>query len=67
MALLRNLISGIKALLHKEERNHEIDEELQGYVEAAVDEKVRRGMRREDAERAARIEVGSAAVVRHRV
>jgi predicted permease len=67
MALLRNLINGIKALLHKEQRNREIDEELQGYVEAAVDEKVRRGMRREDAERAARIEVGSAAVVRHRV
>jgi predicted permease len=67
MALVRNLISGIRALLHKEERNHEIDEELQGYVEAAVDEKVRRGMRREDAERAARVEVGSAAVVRHRV
>src|SRR5882757_4055042 len=67
MALLRNLISGIKALLRKEQRNREIDEELQGYVEAAVDEKMRRGMRREDAERAARVEVGSAAVVRHRV
>ena len=32
-----------------------------------IAEKLRRGMRREDAERAARIEVGSAAVVRHRV
>src|SRR5882757_484193 len=67
MALLRNLISGIKALLRKEQRNREIDEELQGYVESAGDEKVRRGMRREDAERAARVEVGSAAVVRHQV
>jgi len=64
---LRNLIDGIKALLRREQRNREIDEELQGYVEAAVEEKVRRGMRREDAERAARAEVGSAAVVRHRV
>lgn len=64
---LRNLMSGIKALLRKEQRNREIDEELRGYVDAAVDDKVRRGMRREDAERAARVEVGSAAVVRHRV
>jgi predicted permease len=67
MALMRNLISGIRALLRRERRNREIDEELQGYVEAAVEEKVRRGMRREDAERAARVEAGSAAVVRHRV
>ena len=38
---------GVKALLRKEQRNREIDEELQGYVEAAVEEKVRRGMRRD--------------------
>jgi predicted permease len=65
--MLRGLLSGIKALLHKEERNREIDEELQGYVEASVEEKVRRGMPRESATLAARAEVGSAAVVRHRV
>ncbi len=65
--MLRGLLSGIKALLHKEDRNREIDEELQGYVEASVEEKVRRGMPRESAKRAARAEVGSAAVVRHRV
>ena len=53
--------------MHKEDRNREIDEELQGYVEASVEEKVRRGMPRESATRAARAEVGSAAVVRHRV
>jgi hypothetical protein len=65
--MLRGLLRGIKALLHKEDRNREIDEELQGYVEASVEEKVRRGMPRESAKRAARAEVGSAAVVRHRV
>src|SRR6201993_1292093 len=67
MPVLWNVWSGIKALLRREVRNREIDEELQGYFHAAVEEKVRRGMRREDAERAARVEVGSAAVVRHRV
>src|SRR6478752_6166119 len=65
--MLRGLLSGIKALLHKEDRNREIEEELQGYVEASVEEKVRRGIPRESATRAARAEVGSAAVVRHRV
>ena len=67
MPVLRSVWSGIKSLLRKEERNREINEELQGYLHAAVDDKVRRGMRREDAERAARVEVGSIAVVRHRV
>jgi predicted permease len=67
MALLQNLISGMKALFRKEQRNCEIDEELAGYLEAAIAEKLRRGMRREDAERAARVEVGSTAVVRHKV
>ncbi len=67
MALWRNLRSGIQALFHKEQRNREIDEELQGYFHAAVEAKLRRGMRREEAERAARAEIGSAAVVRHRV
>jgi hypothetical protein len=67
MSVLRSLVGGIKALFRKEERNREIDEELEGYLEAAIAEKLRHGMRREDAERAARVEMGSAAVVRHRV
>jgi MacB-like protein len=44
-----------------------IDEELQVFFEAAIAEKMRRGMGRADAERAARVEVGSVAIVRHRV
>jgi hypothetical protein len=31
MILLRNLMSGIRSLFRKEERNREIDEELQGF------------------------------------
>jgi predicted permease len=67
MPVLRSLVGGIKALFRKEERNREIDEELEGYLEAAIAEKVGRGIPRDSAERAARAEVGSAAVVRHRV
>jgi hypothetical protein len=67
MSILRSLVSGARALFDKEQRNHEIDEELQGYFHAAVEEKMRRGMDRDDAERAVRVEIGSAAVVRHRI
>src|SRR5271170_2717371 len=67
MGLLRNLISGVQALMHKERRTEEVEEELRGYLEADVEEKMRRGMNREDALRAARIEIGSVEGVRHKV
>ena len=67
MGLMRNVGAGIKALLHKETRSREIEEELRAYIEADVQEKMRRGMDRETALRAARIDAGSAEGVRHKV
>src|SRR5260221_280502 len=67
MGVLRSLTSGVKALFHKEQRNQEIEEELRSYLEAAVEEKVRRGMNFEQALRAARAEVGSVEGVKHKV
>jgi predicted permease len=67
MSVLKSLASGIKALLHSELRNEEIKEELRSYRDAAVDEKMKRGMRREDALRAANREIGTAETVRHKV
>ncbi len=67
MAIYRSLASGVKALFHRERRNQEIKEELQGYLEAAVEEKVRRGMTREQALRAVKSEIGTAETVRHKV
>ncbi len=67
MAIFRNLVSGIGALIRRDERNREIREELQGYLDAAVDEKVRRGMPREEALRVTRSEIGTAETVRHKV
>ncbi len=67
MAILRNLVNGMQALLRKEPRNHEIKEELQNYLDASVEEKLRRGMDREAALRAAKIEIGSAEMVRQKV
>ena len=65
--MLRNVIGGIRALLGRNQRNAEIQEELRSFQEAAVEEKMRRGMSREAALRAARSEAGSDESVRQKV
>jgi predicted permease len=67
MARLTSLVSGIKALVDRKQRNREIDEELGSFFESSVAEKMRRGMSREDAVRAARAEIGSVQSVKHKV
>ena len=57
----------MRALLQRNRRNEEIEAELQGFVDASVEEKMGRGMGREQALRAARAEVGSVEAVRHKV
>ena len=58
MSLLRNLAGGLRGLFRKQQVEREMDEELRGYLDAAVNEKMRRGLDREQAVRAARIEMG---------
>ncbi len=65
--MLSNLMGGVRALFRRDGRNAEIQDELRSFVEASAAEKMRRGMSREDAERAARAEVGSAEMVREKV
>ena len=57
--MLRNIANGLRALLRKQQIERELDEELSGYMEMAVDEKVQRGMTRSDALRAVRWERGN--------
>ena len=59
MSLLRNLSDGLRFLFRKEQVSRELDEELGGFLEMAVDEKVKQGMSRKDALRAVRLERGS--------
>jgi putative ABC transport system permease protein len=59
MSIWRNLTSGLRALFHKEEVEQEMDEELRGFLDAAVKEKMRSGMSHGEALRAARVEMGS--------
>src|SRR5438445_3156559 len=67
MSLLRNLVGGLRGLSRKRQVEHEMDEELRGYLDAAVSEKMRRGMSRDEALRAARIEMGGAENVKERI
>jgi predicted permease len=67
MPLLRNFAGGLRDLFRKNHNQQELNEELQGFLQAAVDEKMRAGMSHEEALRAARIEMGSAAAVHDQV
>ena len=64
MSLLRNLSDGLRFLFRKEQVSRELDEELNGFLEMAVEEKVKQGMSRKDALRAVRLERGSLDVSR---
>src|SRR2546421_2035908 len=59
MSLLRSLSDGLRFLFRKEQVSRELDEELNGFLEMAVEEKMKRGMSRKDALRAVRLERGS--------
>lgn len=67
MSILRILAGGLRALLRRDARNAEIQEELRSFVESSVEDKMRRGMTQAEAERSARAEVGSAETVRQKV
>lgn len=65
--MLRALIAGVRALIHPSARNAQIEEELASFFDASVMDKLQRGLSREDAERAARAEIGGCEMVRHNV
>ncbi len=67
MNWLRNFSSGVISLLRRERVERELDEELQGYLEASEADKRRSGMGAEEARRAARAELGSSNSVKHQV
>jgi predicted permease len=64
---LKNLITGLKSLLHKHRVERELDEELDTYLDASTRHKQRNGLTPEAARRAAHIEIGSRNAVKHQV
>ena len=67
MQWITNLLTGLKSLLHKQQVENELDEELESYLQASVTEKEKSGMTPEKARRAALVELGSRSVVKHQV
>jgi putative ABC transport system permease protein len=67
MALLRNIASGLRSLFRKEQVSQELDEELNGFLEMAAEEKMKQGMSRKDALRAVRLERGNLEVTKEEV
>ena len=64
MSLLRNATSGLRSLLRKTQVDRELNEELNGFLEMAAEEKIKHGVSREDARRAVRLEQGNFEVTR---
>src|SRR5437773_2220704 len=60
MSLLRSLLGGLRSLFRNGQVSRDLDEELSGFLEMAVDEKIKQGMSRKEALRAVRLEQGSA-------
>src|SRR5580658_1803494 len=63
-AMLRNFWGGLRGLFGKRRGERELDEELRDFLEESAAEKVRGGMTREEARRAARMEMGGMEVVK---
>src|SRR5580658_9084540 len=59
MSVLRSLIEGLRSLLQRRRVGEELEEELNGFVEMAIEEKMKRGMSRAEAARVVRLERGS--------
>ena len=67
MRAMRRLVAGLRALLRRSSEERELDAELDEYLEAAIQDKVRGGATRDAAARAARVEMGSVAAIKDRV
>ena len=67
LVLLARLIGGLRGLFRRRQVEHELDAELREFLEASIEERMRAGMPRGEATRAARLEVGSMEAVKDRV
>jgi putative ABC transport system permease protein len=67
MRRLRSLVAGLRAVFRKEKTELDLQDELRFYLEASAAEKMRDGMREDQARRAARLELGSAEAIKEEV
>ena len=67
MPIWTSLSAGLRGFFRKRQTEQELDEELRDYLDQATTEKMRAGMNREEARRAARLEMGGVEVVKENV
>ena len=67
MSLLRSMTGGLRSLFRKEQVSQELDEELNGFLEMAAEEKMKQGMSRKDALRVVRLERGNLEIAKESV
>jgi putative ABC transport system permease protein len=67
MSLRRHLAAGLRGLFRRSRVEQELDEELQSFLDMATERHAAAGLGRDEALRAARIEVGSFAATREKV
>ena len=67
MSVLRSITGGLRSLLRKEQVRQELDEELNGFLEMAAEEKMKQGISRKDALRTVRLERGTIEVTKEMV
>ena len=67
MSLRRHLAAGLRGLFSRSRVEQELDEELQTFLDMAIERHTAAGLGRDEAVRAARIEVGRFAAVREQV
>ena len=64
MSLLRSLSDGLRSLFRRERVDRELDEELNGFLEMAAQEKMKQGMNPNAALRAVRLERGNVEIAK---
>src|SRR5215467_7841179 len=67
MSLWRQLTRGLRVLVHRSAADQDLADEMQDYLEQATAALIARGVAPDEARRAARAELGSAAAVREQV
>src|SRR6266545_6348913 len=67
MRLVSRLAGGLRALVGRRRAEQELDDELRQFLESAIENKLNEGLSREEAERGARLQLGSVAVVKDHV
>ena len=56
MSIWNKFTGGLRALLHKHDAEHDMDDELRAFLDASAERKMRSGMPEAEARRAARVE-----------